>query len=196
MNHLSPSELVDLVEGTLDAARAAHAQRCEACRVSAEELRRTLELGTTHADVPEPSPLFWEHLSARVRDAVAAEPPPQRGWMSWRPAFAATAAIAVVAIAAGSLLMRPEPVAVTPAPSTVSVSVSGLEPAVDLTIDSNTAVWEVLTAAAADLELEDARDAGMSLQPAAIDRAVQRLNADELTELGRLLQSELGRSGE
>ena len=32
------------------------------------------------ADVPEPSPLFWEHLSQRVHDAVAAEPVPSRSW--------------------------------------------------------------------------------------------------------------------
>ena len=36
------------------------------------------------AEVPEPSPLFWDHFSARVRDAVAAEGAPRRaalfGW--------------------------------------------------------------------------------------------------------------------
>jgi hypothetical protein len=52
----------------------------------------------------------------------------------------------------------------------------------------------VLTAAAADLELEEAHAAGLSVQPSAIDRAVQRLTADELNELGRLLQSELKRA--
>ena len=194
MNHLSPSEFVDLVEGTLDASRAAHAGQCDACRQSGEELRWTIARGSLHADVPEPSPLFWEHFSARVRDAVAAEPLPSPGWMIWRPAVMAIAAVAVVAIAIGSLLMRPSPVDVTP--SSAATSVAGVEPGFDMTIDTNAEVWEVLTAAAADMEWDEAREAGMGLQPAAVDHAVLRLNADELHELGRLLKSELGMAGD
>ena len=58
----------------------------------------------------------------------------------------------------------------------------------------NAEVWAVLTAAASDVEFEDAHDAGMHVLPAAIEHAVQDLSAAELTELGRLLQSELKRS--
>ena len=36
---------------------------------------------------------------------------------------------------------------------------------------------------------------GLVTHPAAVDRAVQRLNQPELEELGRLLQTELKRSG-
>ena len=37
--------------------------------------------------MPEPSPLFWDHLSARIKDAVGVEPPPR--WsladaLAWR----------------------------------------------------------------------------------------------------------------
>ncbi len=32
-------------------------------------------------EVPEPSPLFWDHLSARVGEAVAAEQAPRRSWI-------------------------------------------------------------------------------------------------------------------
>jgi hypothetical protein len=194
MNHLSPSEFVDLVEGTLDAPRAAHAERCEACRQSGAALRRTLELGTEFAEVPEPSPLFWEHLSARVRDAVAQEPSPTGGWWAWRPASVAFAALAVVVIAVGPFMMRTAPVVVAPG---LPVAGAGETPAAfDMTLETNTEVWEVLTAAAADLEWDEAREAGMVMQPAAVDRAVHRLTTDELNELGRLLQSELGRSDE
>ena len=114
--------------------------------------------------------------------------------MIWRPAVMAIAAVAVVAIAIGSLLMRPSPVDVTP--SSAATSVAGVEPGFDMTIDTNAEVWEVLTAAAADMEWDEAREAGMGLQPAAVDHAVQRLNADELHELGRLLRSELGMAGD
>ena len=192
MNHLSPSEFVDLLEDTLDASRASHAEGCASCRQSSAELRRTLQAAAGPADVPEPSPLFWEHFSARVRDAVAQEPAPARGWLTWRPAFAAIVAVAIVVTAAGSLIM-PAPGVVAPAITVADVT--DREPAFDVAFDTNTEVWEVLTAAAADLEFEEAREAGMGVQPAALDRAVQRLSADELNELGRLLQSELKRSG-
>src|SRR5438132_10596593 len=33
-------------------------------------------------DVPEPSPLFWNHLSERVREAVANEPAPAPRWIN------------------------------------------------------------------------------------------------------------------
>jgi hypothetical protein len=192
MNHLSPSELVDLVEGTLDTARASHAERCESCARSSAELRRTVQNAAEAADVPEPSPLFWEHFSTRVREAIAQEPAPVRGWIAWRSAYLAIAAVSVVVIAGGSLMMRRAPV--LPAPAPLAAGVTGSEPAFDVALDTNTDVWEVLTAAAADLEWDEAREAGMGLQPAAIDRAVQRLSADELNELGRLLQSELKRA--
>lgn len=190
MSHLSPSEFVDLVEGTLDVERGSHAERCESCRRSSEELRRALEASAARGDVPEPSPLFWEHFSARVREAVARETVSAPGWLAWRPAFVAIAALAIF-VTAGSFIMRPVPVA---PPSAARVAeLTSSEPAFEIAGDTNTEVWEVLTAAAADLEWDDAREAGMGVQPAAIDRAVQRLSTDELTELGRLLQSELKR---
>jgi hypothetical protein len=190
MNHLSPSEFVDLVEGTLGAERASHAERCESCRRANEELRRGFAAAAARGDVPEPSPMFWEHFSARVRESVAQETAAAPRWMAWRPAFVAIAALAVF-VTAGSLIMRPRPVAVPSAP-TVAEGI-GSEPAFEITLDTNTEVWDVLTAAAADLEWDSAREAGMGVQPAAIDRAVQQLSAEELTELGRLLQSELKR---
>ena len=60
-------------------------------------------------DVPEPSPLFWDHLAARVGDAIAREPAPvpQRGW--WSPRLAWAAAAVVIAAAGAGYLARPQP---------------------------------------------------------------------------------------
>jgi len=58
----------------------------------------------------------------------------------------------------------------------------------------NAEVWDVLTAAASDVGIDDAHAAGLRAHPGAIDGAVQRLNQAELKELGRLLQSEMKRS--
>lgn len=194
MNHLSPFEVVDLIEGRLDAARAAHADRCEACRRSSDELRELLDGPIAAADVPEPSPLFWDHLSARVRDAVAQEAPPAAGWMAWRPAMLITGFAAVTLLAVGSLMLRPIQDS-TRSANPPAVVAADTATGFDTTIDADGEVWEVLSAAAADLELDAAREAGMAVPPAAIDRAVQRLTGEELNELGRLLQSELKRAG-
>lgn len=199
MKHLSPAELVDLLDEVLDSERAVHVDRCEACAASARELRATMRSAALDGEVPEPSPLFWDHLSTRVRDAVAAEADTRGAfadWTGWRAhgvaPIAATLMVAVVVLS--MTLVRHEPGLPSVTPSALPAIAS--EPVSETTIDASTAeVWEVLTSAAADLEWEAAHDAGMGVQPSTVDRAVQRLNPDELHELGRLLQSELKRPG-
>jgi hypothetical protein len=193
MKHLSPSELVDFAEGTLTPARAAHAETCEACGAAAGNLRETLARAAgASPDVPEPSPLFWDHLSARVRDGIASETPAARGssWHGLR-ALAPLAALGIV-VAVLSVTMKPRDAAVPVREATTAGAVADheLEPMIDA---NSSEAWDVLTAAAADLEWDEAHEAGMSVPPAAVDRAVQRLSAAEMNELGRLLQSELRR---
>ena len=205
MRHLSSSEIVDLVEDTLPPARAAHVEACVACRAEVEEMRATLRR-VAAVDVPEPSPLFWEHLPARVREGVA-RAPRRSLWDSIRvPGFsplpAALVMILVVGLAVSNGLMRGRSALVTARnPPAAAASASGFS-GVDLqdqgtsvVLDAGDAeVWAVLTSAAADVWFEDARAAGMHVYPATIDRAVQGLSPAELNELGRLLQSELKHS--
>ena len=200
MSHLSSSELVDLAEGTLDPDRAAHASGCDACRAESAVVHDALRMIVASGHVPEPSPLFWDQLSTRVRDGIAA--PPRStfdfsfGLRSFRPVVAVlTIAIAIFSVA---LLTRDARRAVPSGDvATAAPGARAAEPGLDADLTpevTHAEEWAVLTAAAADLELDDARAAGMAVQYAAIDRAVQRLNEAELTELGRLLQSELKRS--
>src|SRR4051812_50015291 len=71
MRHLSAAELVDYAEDALDVARAAHLDVCAVCRRRGDELRASLQqLSSVKSDVPEPSPLFWDHLSARVQHGI------------------------------------------------------------------------------------------------------------------------------
>src|SRR5262245_59269938 len=72
MKHLTPSELVDAADGALAADRGTHLNACAACRSQVSDLTATL-VATREVGASEPSPLFWEHFSARVRDAVAQE---------------------------------------------------------------------------------------------------------------------------
>lgn len=100
--HLTPDECFQAADGNLATARLDHVATCEACRVSVDEARAFLAR-VASTDVPEPSPLFWDHFSARVRLATAREAAPSHG--SWwlrvaRPvvAMSATAAVAVLAV--------------------------------------------------------------------------------------------------
>src|SRR5262245_46229042 len=72
MKHLTPSEFIDAAEDALAAARAAHLDACADCRAQAANLTAALRQADA-GEIPEPSPLFWNHLSARVREAVATE---------------------------------------------------------------------------------------------------------------------------
>jgi len=197
MKHLSPSELVDAVDGAIDGNGASHVESCARCPAAIEELRGVAQRVAVEGEVPEPSPLFWDHLSARVHEGVSGERVAPVPWwlVSVRPFAPIAAAVVLLVLVSATIVIRREP----PSPGvevpreTARVE-AGMD--VDSTIDpANSEVWEVLTAAAADLELDDAHAAGMSVQPAAIDRAVQRMSAEELNELGRLLQSELKRAG-
>lgn len=201
MKHFSPSEFVDFADGTLAPARAAHADGCDDCRAQCALVRDAMRT-TAAPDIPEPSPLFWEHFSSRVREGIAAEQPRRAwSWLGGRESMRLAAAIAVVvAVVSTVWVVRDAGTAHAPNPiageQAVSVATASQDGEVDGSVDpDNAEVWAVLTAAASDMAIDDARAAGMKAHPAAVDRAVQGLTAEELNELGRLLQSELKRSG-
>ena len=75
MSHLTPEEFVDAVDGTLGPLsddRLRHLKGCVRCRDELTSLGVTLR-DTRAADIPEPSPLFWDHLSRRVRERISKE---------------------------------------------------------------------------------------------------------------------------
>ena len=203
MTHLSEYEFVDLAEnaGALDPGRAAHVESCASCRDQLAALRSVLHRAGS-VEVPEPSPLFWEHMSARVRGAIAAEPAPAKSawnWIGMRGLVPLAAAAAlVIAVFSGVLMLRAVRDGNTAALVIDRTAASRVLPAParqDAAPDEeNAEVWAVLTAVASDVALEDAHAVGMHVPAAAIDHAVQDLSAAELAELGRLLQSELKRS--
>src|SRR6059058_6158759 len=120
--HLAPEELIDLAEGTRAEAAAPHLQSCEACRDQVVRLRTAMSAvaGLRGADVPEPSPLFWDHLSQRVREAVSAEEPRgsrfagwrwktalRASWRAWAIAGVAAAVVISIYVTAPRTLTRP-----------------------------------------------------------------------------------------
>jgi hypothetical protein len=195
MMHLSTGELVDAVEGTLDEGRASHLAACDSCREQTDALRLVLT-DAAAVRVPEPSPLFWDHFSARVRSALQADPTPTTSW--WRrPAMglAAAAAAAVLTVVALQIAPgRPATIALV-APGTPSTPTSAVDTPDTAGVSSNDEVWALLRAAASDMELSDARAAGLSVRPASVDEAVLDLTPVERTELERLIRAELKRAG-
>src|SRR5690242_6792745 len=102
--HLSPDALIDLAEGTRPEGAEPHLRQCEMCRRQVSDLRASIA-AALRLDVPEPSPLFWDHFSDRVRRAVAADGAPSRtpwlrAWPSWTVACAAGLAAAVIIVVA------------------------------------------------------------------------------------------------
>jgi hypothetical protein len=194
MTHLTESEIVDLLDGQLAPERLRHAERCPKCRTQADALG-AISRAARGADVPEPSPLFWEHLSARITTAIGAEPAPSRwrtilGLDTWRAGFAAMALVLVAGLTWQMLLKVEDPSrpgSVTPPAAT--------EAATHADIDGFIDAWDAIEAAATDLDWEDAQSIGIASRPGSAERMVSDLTAEERTELVRLIEEEMKRTG-
>jgi hypothetical protein len=200
--HLSQDDLIDVAEGATAEAARPHLAGCARCREQLAVLRATME-AVRSVDVPEPSPLFWDHLSARVRNAVEAEPPTASGWWAWRFALPAAALVAVVLALAVSLRgpvapggdpSGPPP----PTSSTAGGDVGGtdLEPSGvalgDLEADPSLMLIADL---AADMDWDADESVGLAAGAGALDAAVGRLTEEELHALRRILEEALSRKG-
>lgn len=183
MTHLTSDELIDAVEGLLEAERRAHLESCDWCREQVAQLAATFH-EAREVEVPEPSPLFWSHLSARVRAAIEAEPTPGgwRRWVTW-PVLAPVAALALVVFALAVSVPRPDdttPMAENEPPP-VAVEAT---PATD---DS----WTLVADLVGGIDWDTAVEAGLGVRPGAAERAAMDLTPQEQRELRRLLTEEL-----
>lgn len=198
--HLDESELVDWLDGTLAAARRHHVHECERCRIAAEDLSRMVH--TAHADdVPEPSPLFWDQLSDRVRLAVANEPSPRPAFwqlLTMPPVQAAGAAAAIVILASvlvwrtnlGSPSVPTDRTSLTTA--AMIDDVTGDDAADDLEQDE---AWALVRAMADDLEADDLDNEGVGGQVGSADHLALRLTERERVEFARLLEEQTRKLG-
>ncbi len=207
MSHLAPEQLVELVElpdlaegtqGQSEAARL-HLASCDACRGQLADLQAALAalVETGERRVPEPSPLFWEHLSTRIQDAIATEvaPRPARGldrWLSWKMAVPAAACLVVLLA-----VVVTQRTSSAPTPTTAAVdAVAPTAPAMNLVDAADAASWNLVTDLAGGLDWDAAVEAaGLTAPAGGIDRALFDLSVDERREFQRLLKEELSRSG-
>jgi len=160
-------------------------------------------------DVPEPSPLFWEHVSARVRDAIAAEGTPQpapwherirKGVLGRATAMrllvplSVAAAAAIVVAAVLTMNAGRSPVAV-PLP-TVAESAAPAEAVEGTSImPPDDPALALVAGLGTQLDWDEIHDAGILARSGLMDRAVGELSAGERAELGKLLKLELAGGG-
>jgi hypothetical protein len=194
--HLTPDQLLAVAEGQ---TRSAHVDRhlaaCDACRAEAAGIREALA-GLREAEVPEPSPLFWEQFSARVSRAVrepgaeARVTSPGPGWRPWA-GWAWT--LGGAAVTAALLTVAFLPRSVTPPPAAVATAVAPVSPE-DAPESANGEDWAFIADAAGSLDYDEVRAIGATVWPGTVELAVQDLDADEQRELARLLEEAIAQA--
>jgi hypothetical protein len=202
VKHLNPEELVDLAEGTRPESSAPHLESCAACREQLADARAMLS-AVADVEVPEPSPLFWDHLSDRVRQAVAVEPEPRRSWigaLSWQRLLMPAVSLAMAALVVGVMLNGR---ATTPSGGAgvalaPSAAVADAHASRDLLADAPGSAEDpslmLVAELSGDLDWDRAGEAGLAGAGSA-EHAVTHMNDKELLELRRLLAEELAHSG-
>ena len=196
MTHLTPEELIDAVEGrglfthhSLGeggaADRQAHLATCEHCQGQVAALSSVLAEAKL-ASVPEPSPLFWTHFSARVRTAIDDDVPGGTwpSWLRWQ-VLLPLGATAMIILALMLAVPKPDL-----SESDFALQESQAPEAPQAPVDS----WTMVADLVGELDLETAAEAGVLVAPGLAERAVLELTADEQQALTRLLRTELTRA--
>lgn len=183
MSHLTPDELIDVLDAALAPARRAHLDTCERCRREAATLRALLT-DVRASQVPEPSPLFWDHFSTRVRAAISAGEtgPVTSRWFHW-PVVAPLAGLALLVLALVASVPSP-----SSEPSTVATTVTAVPEEI---VADGELEWAVLADLVSEFDIDSAREAGLAAGPGAADAALLQLTGTERAELMRLLREEL-----
>lgn len=192
MRHLSNDDLIRLAERPEAAASDEHLTTCARCRRQVAELSEVVTL-VSAGEVPEPSPLFWDHLSQRIGAAIEREPVPARdtrtapwtraGWKA--PALVATSA-AVIAVALS--VRMPDR---TGRDLTISGQTVVKDSAQAARVDATSGEWEFVETVASAIDSDAASVLIEQFAHRQAEQLVDGLSLDEQTELARLIQAEM-----
>lgn len=198
MKHLSDEALVDLAEGGIDGGD--HLAVCAVCRERVESTQQMMSVLLADR-VPEPSPLFWEHLSNRVSRSIQDESAPAAPWRArFRWGWAVASATAVII---ATLIIRSVPTPDSMALADRFASASGPGDArdraraaddVSLAVTAADDPWQIVEDAAADLDLDAAVDAGIVIRGGSLDGELLMLSDQERRDLAQAIRGELNRS--
>ena len=188
MRHLSNDEIIESAEGRMSGA--SHLAACGSCRARVDDLRRVLQVAS-QVSVPEPSPLFWDHLSERIRAGVAEEPALQRSGFRFNLAWGATVAgaLAIVVIGVAVTLRSAQPVNHLAPLSGERATIDAAAPLVPALNDDP--AWAVMGELAAQIDWEDATEAGLTPRPGSAEQALSEMSEEEQRQVVELLQIEL-----
>ena len=181
--HLTPVELVSVADGQGSDELRRHVETCADCRAKLEVIRAVETDLRTGRDVPEPSPLFWDHFSERVRQATADEPVPASAWWSgrWVALLAAGAAVAIMAV---MLSTRMPDGRTVPSMTDGATAASGSPLPVAGTDESR---WDDVVQLAAQLSTDDVTGLASVTDSTSL---IDDLTSDERRTLLRLLAAE------
>jgi hypothetical protein len=142
-------------------------------------------------DVPEPSPLFWEHFPGRVRAAVASEPAnAPGGWWQRRLVMLAVPAAFALALAAWTMVPRE-----SAEPVDADVMVTADAAASDEAEMIEDADWAAVSSVAESAGIDMLREAGFGVAPGAADAAIEDLDAAARADLVAMLRAEMKGDG-
>lgn len=207
-HHLSPEELIDALDRPLPAARQQHADTCAVCRAERARLDEMVrEVGAV--GVPEPSPLFWDHLSARIHERIALEPAPaeRRRWTlasladAWRvdgaPRWGFAAAALALCAVLGWLALARDGGSTSPQLD-VNVAHGSGASAIEATnassLDLLDEEWAVMERVAEHVAWDDdAETSSIDVRPATVEVALNDLSPEERQALVELLRAEMAR---
>jgi hypothetical protein len=199
MKHLSEQRLLELLDG--ETPDEGHLKQCPACRERFDTLRQLMGL-LREDPVPEPSPLFWQHLSDRVRLAIEHQSAENSNnatkfvsWWTWRWRWAVAGAVAVMAAAVIMTSQRGRTLDHL-AEGVRSVPVLEVNAGVEDLSWSAPAddSWAMVMGLAEGLDFESAAEAGLVVRPGSIDQALLSLSDEERHELAGIIRAELDRS--
>jgi hypothetical protein len=191
MQHLSPDQLLDVAEGTRTGREFPHLESCPVCARQLADLRSAMA-AASDVQVPEPSPLFWDHLAARIGAEVADSDPPARfrlGGSWWRLAAAAAVLGAILLVVWSA---SPRVSVGTGAPTLASADPTQDD---DVRAFDDDPALALLADLSVGLDWDAASEAGLVPSVGTVDRVVFTLSVDERVELRRLLQEALARAG-
>ncbi len=205
MSHLTDLELIDAIDEdaqhALPGERRRHFEACEWCRGRADDLRGVVAQAAD-ATVPEPSPLFWDHFTARVRqgtDAVEPGRTDRDGWLAtWLPQgsvrWAAFATLVVALMVAGVWQVNAPGRRVSPTVLENTRRTLGVADVAERPDGDADPAWAVVRTVADDVNWDDAV-AGIGAEPGAAESVARTLTPDERSELVKLLLAEAKRPG-
>lgn len=125
--HLPEEALMDVLDGVAAPAARAHAAACAECGARLAEAASGMTLAR-EADVPEPSPVYWQRFRTQVGSRIEAEPVSR-----WKHVFASPWLAAAAAVVAASAVLIPRaahtPPVSSPATAAVLPAWSPLPPA-------------------------------------------------------------------